>query len=66
MMDNIVRIETHEIRKLIIAVETLAVRPAQADENTIGEAIGYFKKLVNDRTQGAIQIAMIVDGKVLV
>lgn len=65
MMDNIVRIETHEIRKLIIAVETLAVRPAQADENTIGEAIGYFKKLVNDRTQGAIQIAMIVDGKVL-
>ena len=66
MMDNIVRIETHEIRKLLIAVETLAVRPAQADENTIGEAIGYFKKLVNDRTQGAIQIAMIVDGKVLV
>ena len=66
MMDNIVRIETHEIRKLLIAVETLAVRPAQADENTIGEAIGYFKKLVNDRTQGAIQIAMIVNGKVLV
>lgn len=65
-MNNIVRIETHEIRKLLIAVETLAVRPAQADENTIGEAIGYFKKLVNDRTQGAIQIAMIVDGKVLV
>lgn len=64
-MNNIVRIETHEIRKLLIAVETLAVRPAQADENTIGEAIGYFKKLVNDRTQGAIQIAMIVDGKVL-
>ena len=65
MMDNIVRIETHEIRKLLIAVETLAMRPARADENTIGEAIGYFKKLVNDRTQGAIQIAMIVDGKVL-
>ena len=59
------KIEMHEIRKLLVAVETLAVRPTQADENTIGEAIGYFKKLVNDRTQGVVQIAMIVDGKVL-
>ena len=59
------RIEIHEIRKLLIAVETIAVRPAQADENTLGEAIGYFKKLVNDRTQGAIQIVMIVDGKLV-
>ena len=59
------KIEMHEIRKLLVAVETLAVRPTQADENTIGEAIGYFKKLVNDRTQGVIQIAMIVDGKVM-
>ncbi len=59
------RIEIHEIRKLLIAVETIAVRPAQADENTLGEAIGYFKKLVNDRTQGAIQIVMFVDGKLV-
>ena len=59
------KIEIHEIRKLLIAVETIAVRPAQADENTLGEAIGYFKKLVNDRTQGAIQIVMIVDGKLV-
>ncbi len=59
------KIEVHEIRKLLIAVETLAVRPAQADENTLGEAIGYFKKLVNDRTQGAIQIVMLVDGKMV-
>ncbi len=59
------KIEIHEIRKLLIAVETLAVRPAQADENTLGEAIGYFKKLVNDRTQGAIQIVMFVDGKLV-
>ncbi|OTG66088.1 hypothetical protein B9T28_06285 [Acinetobacter silvestris] len=57
--------EMHEIRKLLVAVETLAVRPAQADENTLGEAIGYFKKLVNDRTQGAIQIVMFVDGKLV-
>ncbi len=59
------KIEVHEIRKLLIAVETLAVRPAQADENTLGEAIGCFKKLVNDRTQGAIQIVMLVDGKMV-
>ena len=59
------KIEVHEIRKLLIAVETLAVRPAHADENTLGEAIGYFKKLVNDRTQGAIQIVMLVDGKMV-
>ena len=59
------KIEIHEIRKLLIAVETLAVRPAQSDENTLGEAIGYFKKLVNDRTQGAIQIVMFVDGKLV-
>ena len=59
------KIEIHEMRKLLIAVETLAVRPAQADENTLGEAIGYFKKLVNDRTQGAIQIVMFVDGKLV-
>lgn len=58
------KIEIHEIRKLLV-VETLAVRPAQADENTLGEAIGYFKKLVNDRTQGAIQIVMFVDGKLV-
>ena len=59
------RIEIHEIRKLLITVETIAVCPAQADENTLGEAIGYFKKLVNDRTQGAIQIVMIIDGKLV-
>lgn len=59
------KIEMHEIRKLLIAVETLAARPAQADENTLGEAISYFKKLVNDRTQGAIQIVILIDGKMV-
>ena len=59
------KIEIHEIRKLLIAVETIAVRPAQADENTLGQAIGYFKKLINDRTNGQIQITLVVDGVVL-
>ena len=64
-MTEIQRIEIHEIRKLLDAVQVLAVRPAQADENTLGQAIGYFKKLINDRTNGQIKIALIVDGVVL-
>lgn len=34
---EIQRIEIHEIRKLLDAVQVLAVRPAQADENTLGK-----------------------------
>lgn len=64
-MTEIQRMEIHEIRKLLDAVQVLAVRPAQCDENTLGEAIGYFKKLINDRTNGQIQIALVVDGVVL-
>ncbi|WP_368559660.1 hypothetical protein [Acinetobacter indicus] len=64
-MTEIQRIEIHEIRKLLDAVQVLAVRPAQANENTLGEAIGYFKKLINDRTNGQIQIALVVDGVVI-
>jgi len=64
-MTEIQRIEIHEIRKLLDAVQVLAVRPAKADENTLGQAIVYFKKLINDRTNGQIQIALIVDGVVL-
>lgn len=64
-MTEIQRIEIHEIRKLLDAVQVLAVRPAHADENTLGQAIGYFKKLINDRTNGQIQIVLVVDGVVL-
>jgi len=64
-MTEIQRIEIHEIRKLLDAVQVLAVRPAQANENTLGEAIGYFKKLINDRTNGQIQVALVVDGVVI-
>lgn len=64
-MTEIQRIEIHEIRKLLDAVQVLAVRPAQANENTLGEAIGYFKKLINDRANGQIQIALVVDGVVI-
>ena len=64
-MTEIQRIEIHEIRKLLDAVQVLAVRPAKADENTLGQAIGYFKKLINDRTNGQIQIVLVVDGVIL-
>lgn len=64
-MTEIQRIEIHEIRKLLDAVQVLAIRPAQANENTLGEAIWYFKKLVNDRTNGQIQITLVVGGVVL-
>ena len=64
-MTEIQRIEIHEIRKLLDAVQVLAVRPAKADENTLCQAIGYFKKLINDRTNGQIQIVLVVDGVIL-
>ena len=55
-MTEIQRIEIHEIRKLLDAVQVLAVRPAQADETTLGNAIGCFTKLVEDLTQGQITL----------
>ena len=43
--------EVHEKRKLIEAIDILIKRPAQADETTLGNAIGCFTKLVEDLTQ---------------
>jgi len=34
----------------------LVKRPAQADETTLGNAIGYFTKLVEDLTQDQITL----------
>ena len=48
--------EVHEKRILLEAVDTLIHRPAQADETTLGNAIGYFTKLVEDLTQGQITL----------
>lgn len=48
--------EVHEKRILLEAVETLIRRPTQADETTLGNAIGYFTKLVEDLTQGQITL----------
>lgn len=48
--------EVHEKRILLEAIEILVKRPAQADETTLGSAIGYFTKLVEDLTQGQITL----------
>ena len=48
--------EVHEKRKLLEAIDILIKRPAQADETTLGGAIGYFTKLVEDLTQGQITL----------
>ena len=48
--------EVHEKRKLLEAIDILIKRPAQADETTLGNAIGYFTKLVEDLTQGQITL----------
>lgn len=46
--------EVHEKRKLLEAIDTLIKRPAQANEQTLGEAIGYFTKLVEHVTGGEL------------
>ena len=48
--------EAHEKRKLLEAIDILIKRPAQADETTLGNAIGCFTKLVEDLTQGQITL----------
>lgn len=48
--------QVHEKRILLNSIDILIKRPALADENTLGDAIGYFTKLVEDLTQGQITL----------
>ncbi|WP_180048699.1 hypothetical protein [Acinetobacter sp. YH12144] len=57
------QITNKEIRALLIAVETIAVRPAQATQKELMIAPALFKKLMEDRTQGVISIQVLIDGK---
>ena len=57
------QITNKEIRALLISVETIAVRPAQATEIMLLAAPALFKKLMEDRTQGVISIQVLIDGK---
>lgn len=57
------QITNKEIRALLIAVETIAVRPAQATQKELMITPALFKKLMEDRTQGVISIQVLIDGK---
>ena len=52
-----------EVRELLKSVETIAVRPGQATQKDLMLAPALFQKLMNDRTNGAIQIQVLIDGK---
>ena len=57
------QISHKEIHALLISVETIAIRPAQATEKELMVAPALFKKLMEDRTQGLISIQILIDGK---
>lgn len=52
--------EVHEKRKLLEAIDILIKRPAQANEQTLGEAIGYFTKLVEHVTNGELTMLPVI------
>ena len=54
----------HEKRKLLEAIDILIKRPAQADETTLGNAIGYFTKLVESTTGGQLTIVPVIKDEV--
>ncbi len=51
--------EIHQKRQLLEALDVLIKRPAQANERTLAEAMGYFKLLVEEVTQGEIAVTYI-------
>ena len=51
--------DVQEKRKLLEAIDILVRRPMMADETTLGNAIGYFTKLINDVTQGQLSIQVV-------
>ena len=57
--------EVHEKRKLLEAIDILIKRPAQADETTLGDAIGYFTKLVESTTCGQLTIVPVIKDEVV-
>lgn len=50
-------------RKLLIAVETLAVRPGNADAETIKDALNGFQELIKHVTENQINVVYVVGGK---
>ena len=54
-----------EVRELLKSVETIAVRPGQATQKDLMLAPALFQKLMDDRTNGAIQIQVLIDGETI-
>ncbi|MFW1761982.1 hypothetical protein [Acinetobacter calcoaceticus] len=48
--------QVHEKRKLLEAVDILIRRPAATTEITLAEAMAYFKMLIEESTQGQIEV----------
>ncbi len=48
--------EVQQKRKLLEAVDILVRRPASATETTLAEAMAYFKMLIEEATQGQIEV----------
>lgn len=48
--------QVHEKRKLLEAMDVLIRRPASATEKTLAEAMAYFKMLIEESTQGQIEV----------
>ena len=52
-----------QVRELLKSVEKIAVRPGEANQRDLLLAPALFKKLMECRTSGVIQIQVLVDGK---
>ena len=52
-----------EVRELLKSVETIAVRTGEVNERDLLLAPALFKKLMECRTHGLIQIQVLIDGK---
>lgn len=52
-----------EVRELLKSIEKIAVRPGEVNQRDLLLAPALFKKLMECRTKGLIQIQVIIDGK---
>ncbi|ENW78195.1 hypothetical protein F909_03881 [Acinetobacter sp. ANC 3929] len=52
-----------EVRDLLKSVEKIAVRPAEVKQRDLLLAPALFKKLIEARTEGLIQIQILINGE---
>ncbi|OTS29469.1 hypothetical protein FJU54_13560 [Acinetobacter baumannii] len=48
--------QVHDKRKLLEAIDVLIRRPAAGTDFTLAEAMAYFKMLIEESTQGQIEV----------